>query len=589
MGTMREDYDHLLNLDYDRDYKIPLTTAESLITTAGRTTEKLDGIWNFAPDVYDTFIRKKFFEEIYHDEQGRDKPVDCDFDHWENVLVPSNWNLQNPTYWFFEGSGIYSRKFRYFAQKEAEQVFLRIGAANYETRVWLNGKQLARHEGGFTPFMVDLTEHIKAENRLLIMVNNQRKLEQIPSINYDWFNYGGLYRSVEMIRLPRGYIQDCYVRLVPDDRFDTIEITVQTTGIKPGEIAEVSIPELGVKECLPIDGAGKCEFQIKAKPILWSIKNPHVYPVFVRCGEDQIEEAVGFRQVKVEGKDIYLNGERLFLKGVCCHEESMERGRALTEEDQLQVLRTAKEMDCNIIRLSHYPHSERMAKLADRLGMLLWEEIPVYWALCFDREETFLDAQNQLRELILRDRNRASVIMWGIGNENPDTDERLAFMKKLAQECKTLDPTRLTVAACLVNIDEMKIMDRLCQEIDVVAINEYYGWYYRNYDGLREIFENSAMDRPVVISETGADGVAGHFGDEEELFTENHQAKMYRKQFEIAEPYIAGIFPWILFDFRSPVRLNPLQGSFNRKGLLGSNRTDKKMAYHIVKAFYQTK
>ena len=589
MGRMLEDYDHLLNIDYDRNYQIPYTGADSFMTTAGRKTEKLDGIWRFAADVYDTFIRKKFFEEEKTDEKGRDKPVDFDFDQWEQVRVPSNWNVQKEKYWFFEGTGIYTRKFKFWKKSQGERVFLRIGAANYESRIWLNGRLLARHQGGFTPYFVELTGLLEEENRIIITVNNERKLEQIPSINYDWFNYGGLYRSVELIRVPGSFIRDFRVWLEPNGAQDTIGIMAVTDGKRISDSMRIEIPEMGIRQELLIGADGIAKGKIRGKIQLWSPDCPKLYKVHAFYGEDCIEEEIGFREIRTSGKKIFLNGKEIFLKGVCCHEESLTNGRALTQEEQKKILMTAKDMGCNIIRLSHYPHSERIAKLADQLGLLLWEEIPVYWALCFGNPATYADAENQLKEMVKRDYNRASVAIWGIGNENPDTDERLEFMRRLNDCCKALDKTRPTAAACLVNIDEMKIIDRLCQWVDIVAINEYYGWYYRDYEGLKTIFENSDMEKPVVISETGADSVQGHFGDEEELFTENHQAKLYQKQFEIADPYVAGIFPWILFDFRSPVRLNPLQDSYNRKGLIGEDKDYKKMAYYVVKDYYRKK
>ena len=589
MGRMEKEYDHLLNLDYERDYRIPFTGADSLIATVGRKTEKLDGIWNFSADVYETFLRKRFFEEETKDEKGRDKPVDFDFDHWEEVRVPSNWNLQKEKYWFFEGSGIYTRKFKFWKRSDGERVFLRIGAANYESRVWLNGELIGRHRGGFTPFAIELTGKLKEENRLIIQVNNERKLEQIPSINYDWFNYGGLYRSIELIRTPQAFIRDFKVFLEPDGTGKTIGVKVRIDGASQGDPVRLEIPELGIGQDFPVDSQGQAEGRIEASPELWSPDSPKLYRVRLSFGEDSVEDEIGFREFRVSGKKLLLNGKEVFLKGVCCHEESLENGRALTLKEQEAVLEKAKALGCNIMRLAHYPHSEQMAKLADKIGMMLWEEIPVYWALCFENAGTYDDARNQMTELVQRDFNRASVVIWGVGNENPDTDSRLEFMRGLNDCCKTLDKTRLTAAACLVNIDEMKIIDRLCQYIDIVAINEYYGWYYRDYDGLRTIFENSPMEKPIVISETGADGIQGLFGDEEELFTENHQAKVYEKQFEIADQYVAGVFPWILFDFRSPVRLNPLQGSFNRKGLLGEDKDYKKMAYDVVKDYYSRK
>lgn len=588
MGNMLEDYDHLLNIDYKKPYLFPLAGPESLIHTEGRTRIKLDGVWNFSLDVYDTFLRKKFFEERYHDEEGRDIPVDCDFDQWETVTVPSCWNVQKEAYTYYEGTGVYTRRFQYHGDDMGRN-FLRIGAANYESSVWLNGEQIARHEGGFTPYMVEVTGKLKRENRIVITVDNTRKLEQIPSINYDWFNYGGLFRSVELIGTPVRFIKHVFLYLVPDGQYDKICLEAETDGFESGESLKLEIPELGVAEEFPIGEDGRVKNVIAAKPRLWSCDDPYLYEIAASAGEDRVTDRIGFRQIRTEGKHIFLNGERIFLKGVCCHEESMERGRSLTDEDRLQILRTAKDLGCNVMRLSHYPHHERMAQMADELGIMLWEEIPVYWALMFREEATYRAASGQLRELILRDRNRASVILWGVGNENPDTDERLEFMSSLNKLAKELDPSRLTTAACLVNIDSMMVQDRLAEHVDVVAINEYYGWYYRDYQGLGRIMEQTKLDRPLVISETGADAAAGQFGDEEELFTENHQSKMYRKQFELSEGYVEGIFPWILFDFKSPVRMNPKQGGFNRKGLAAEDKRYRKMAFETVREYFDGK
>jgi len=588
MGNMLEDYDHLLNIDYKKPYLFPLAGPESLIHTEGRRRFKLDGVWNFSLDVYDTFLRKKFFEERYHDEEGRDIPVDCDFDQWETVTVPSCWNVQKEAYTYYEGTGVYTRRFQYHGDGTG-RTFLRIGAANYESSVWLNGEQIARHEGGFTPYMVEVTGKMKRENRIVITVDNTRKLEQIPSINYDWFNYGGLFRSVELIGTPVRFIKHVFLYLVPDGQYDKICLEAETAGFKAGESLKLEIPELGVAKEFPIGEDGRVKTVIAAKPRLWSCDDPYLYEIAASAGEDRVTDRIGFRQIRTEGKHIFLNGKRIFLKGVCCHEESMERGRALTDEDRLQILRTAKDLGCNVMRLSHYPHHERMAQMADELGMMLWEEIPVYWALMFREEATYRAASGQLRELILRDRNRASVILWGVGNENPDTDERLEFMSSLNKLAKELDPSRLTTAACLVNIDSMMVQDRLAEHVDVVAINEYYGWYYRDYQGLGRIMEQTKLDRPLVISETGADAAAGQFGDEEELFTENHQSKMYRKQFELSEGYVEGIFPWILFDFKSPVRMNPKQGGFNRKGLAAEDKRYRKMAFETVREYFDGK
>ena len=161
----------------------------------------------------------------------------------------------------------------------------------------------------------------------------------------------------------------------------------------------------------------------------------------------------------------------------------------------------AKELGCNFMRLAHYPHNEEMAKLADELGLLLWEEIPVYWAIRFEREKTYEDAQNQLRELINRDWNRASVIIWSVGNENADTDERLKFMSALAECAHREDETRMVSAACLVNAAKNKIEDRLMEYLDIIGINEYCGWYTPDFAMLPALMENSQPDKPVIVTE----------------------------------------------------------------------------------------
>lgn len=586
MGKMADDYDHIMNIDHDAPYRIPLSGAERFLFTGGRKKEKLDGVWNFSVDVYDTFLRKKFFEENTTDEQNRDKPVDYDFDGWEQVRVPSCWNMQQERYYYYEGTAVYTREFCYDPQQTDERIFLRVGAANYECRIWLNGKQLSRHQGGFTPFFTELTGFLQGKNRIIITVNNRRELEQVPSINYDWFNYGGIHRSVELYRVPPLFIQDLFVSLVPNSNFGQIRICLQLSEAIEGIPCWITIPELDIKRGATTGPDGQIDIQVAAKPELWSCEAPRLYTVNVIASTDSVSDQIGFREIRVQGKDIMLNGTSVFLKGVCCHEESSDTGRVMDDEERLKIITRAKEMGCNIIRLSHYPHSERMAALADREGILLWEEIPVYWALCFTNKQTLENASNQMQELVLRDRNRASVIIWSIGNENPDTDARLEFMSRLANICHEMDSTRPISAACLVNIDAMCVKDRLCSVVDIVAFNEYYGWYYRDYEGLTDILANTICEKPLIISETGAGSLPGHFGGNEELFTEEHQAKMYEMQFVNASNKIQGIFPWVLFDFRSPVRLHPKQGQHNRKGLIAFDKNYKKIAFYTVAEHY---
>lgn len=589
MDKMKQDYDHILNLDFDAENKIPFTTAEDFIYTDYRSKEMLDGMWGFTPDVFQTVTRKKLFAASDTDEQGRALPLDLDFSAMEKVPVPGCWNCADERFWLYEGDAVYHRTFVYMKENEGERVVLRMGAANYECRIWLNGKLLSRHQGGFTPFYTELTGHLKDLNHLVITVNNRRELDQVPSMNYDWFNYGGITRSVELFRLPAVYIKDFTAGLVPDGTYGSIRMEVKLSSRHKGMACLFTIEELGICEEVLTDEMGVARCVASAEPQLWSCDHPRLYEVKVQCGEDHVMDRVGFREIRCAGKDIFINGEKIYLKGVCCHEESKYKGRTLTDEERMEIIHTAKDMGCNILRLAHYPHSERMAVLADQAGMMLWEEIPVYWALDFGNENTYGNGKNQLRELIQRDKNRASVVIWSVGNENPDTESRLSFMKGLLDTCREYDPTRLTSAACLVDVDTMSVEDRLAEFVDVVAFNEYYGWYYRDYRGLKDILDNTHIRKPLVITETGAGAKAGHHGGREELFTEEHQEKVYENQIQYSDGRIQGMFPWILFDFQSPIRMNPLQEGKNSKGLVAMDKKTRKKAFYVMQRYYNHK
>lgn len=586
---MEQDYGEILRLDYDEPYQIPCVDSEAVVFMGGRKTKSLNGFWNFQIDVFDTFLRKRFFEERATDDKGRKRPVDFSFDTWEKISVPSNWNTEKESWRYYEGSAVYVKDFAWTPDSAENRVFLRVGAANYECRAWLNGELIGRHKGGFTPFYLELTGRLQAENRLFLVVNNQRRREAVPSLNFDWFNYGGVYRDVELVTVPKCFIRDMSAALKPDGTFQKILLRAEISEAKSQVPCRFQIPDLGVDITAYTDKHGIAAIEAEAQPRLWSCEDPVRYKVLLSTPEDSVWDMIGFREIRVEGREILLNGSPVFLKGVCCHEEYAPRGHALTEEDRIRMLKTAKELGCNVMRLTHYPHSEKMACLADEMGMLLWEEIPVYWALDFECPDTYEAAAGQLKELILRDHNRASVVIWSVGNENPDTDARFQFMEKLAGLCRKMDPTRPISAACLVDVDAMDVHDRLCSVVDIVAFNEYYGWYYRDYEGLTKIFDNTVLDKPMVISETGAGAASGYFGNDEELFTEEHQAKVYRSQFKQMDGRVQGVFPWVLFDFCSPVRMNTLQNQHNVKGLVSADWKYRKQAFSIVQDYYSKK
>ncbi len=592
-----EGFDNILTYDYDSEYMSGnMITADSLFENASRESISLNGEWHFSPDVFKSVVRSRWFDETKQNRFGEDIPYDFSFEEWECVDVPGVWNNVRTEYALYEGSGLYFKKFSY-EKKENKRVFLRIGAANYETRIWLNKKYLGRHLGGFTPFVVEISDYICEKNRLLICVDNTRKGEQIPSMHYDWFNYGGIHRGIELIETDDVFVKSFNVQL--EEEKNSIAYYVRAVGNDAKNVSELkgklSIPELGIDVLLKYeqDEKKKTEYiakgSIEAEGLsLWSINNPKLYKVDILCETDCISDNIGFRIIETDRYSIKLNGEDIFLKGMCVHEEYPESLRAATQDDIEQMIISAKELGCNFLRLTHYPHNEMVSRIADRLGIMLLEEIPVYWALEFENENTYNDAANQLEELIKRDINRASVIIWSIGNENPDTEARYSFMRRLAKKTKELDDSRLIGASCLIDVDNFKINDRLISEIDVIGINEYYGWYLKDFETLEKILVNSSIGKPLIITETGADAVSGKYSEEMEIYSEEYQALVYQKQFNtlLKYKYIRGITPWILYDYASMRRMSVLQKGYNLKGIISADRKHKKKAYYVVKEIY---
>lgn len=573
---------------YECEYFEKMTTAESMIFDRSRKRESLNGHWHYAVDQYDTFLRQKWFNENYYDEGGNTLPVDFSFDEWELMDLPCCWNMTDRMYMLYEGSMVFTRKFIYAKQHDDERMILKIGAANYLCRVFINKKYVGMHRGGSTPCYFDITDYLEHDNRIILQCDNTRRNNQVPTIDTDWFNYGGIYRDIELIRVPKVHIKDFKIALEPDSDFSKINVKVTMSENYSGE-AKLEIPELGIKENISVNnGVGKLVFD--AKPELWSPENSKLYDVTLECAGDKVSDRVGFREIRVKGMDIVLNGKPLFLRGISCHEDSVPNGKALTDEERLENIRSAKELGCNFMRVAHYPHSERMSQLADELGLLLWEEVPVYWGIHFGSEDTYNDAENQLKELITRDYNRASVIIWSVGNENADTDDRLSFMGKLAECAHKLDHTRMVSAACLVNYEKNAIEDRLEQYLDLIGLNEYCGWYTAEWRMLPELFENSDPKKPVIITEFGADAYPNLRGTITDKGTEDCQAYVYERQIENIRriPYIKGMTPWILHDFRCPRRTSVNQRYYNTKGLLSADKKHKKPAFYVLQDFYKS-
>lgn len=558
----------------------------------GRTSINLNGTWRAIVDPYEIGTGMRFYENA-KPKTPRDL-VEYNFDTSSILNVPGDWNSQRPELFFYEGSVWYKKSFSY-RKRGHSRVFVYFGAANYRASVYLNAQKLGDHEGGFTPFNFEVTNQIReGDNFLVVEVSSKRKLENVPSAVTDFWNYGGLTRDVSLVELPETFIQDYWVQLAKGS-LNEIEGWVKLNGASSPQQITLEIAEAGIKQVITTDDKGYGHFHVPANLKLWSPENPKLYQVTLSAAGDSIGDQIGFRSVEARGSKIFLNGKPIFLQGVSLHEEAPFRGgRAFSEEDDRTLLTWAKELGCNFVRLAHYPHNETMIRLADRLGLLVWAEIPVYWETAWENPATLQNAQEQLRDEIARDHNRAAVVLWSVANETPVNSARLAFLQSLVEQARMLDSTRLITAALnhfeRPSPNTIALTDPLAQSLDVVGLNEYLGWYGNEHpEDCDHIQWTLPNEKPLIVSEFGGGAPFGNHGDSDTRWTEEYQANLYEHQLNMLKriPSLSGMSPWVLMDFHSPRRLLPgIQDYRNRKGLI-SDQGERKQAFYVLQRFYR--
>jgi beta-glucuronidase len=573
--------------------------ASLLVDIDHRPATSLNGPWHFIIDPYrggwgsntsnDDTPSERGFARNQHYTPGPDL-LEYDFARSPILQVPGDWNTQRQELLYYEGLLWYQRDFT-FHPKPHTHAFLHIGAANYAAHVFVNDKHVCDHEGGYTPFDCEITNVAKdGDNFVVIAVENQRRIDRVPTVKSDWWNYGGITREVSLVEVPENYIDDESLQLTHSGE---IEGYAHVTGA----VTKVTlrIPELHIEKTAETDAEGRAKFSFHPEGLeLWSPEHPRLYKIEFVTEEDHLPDDVGFRTVEVKGTQILLNGKPIFLRGICAHAEAPIRGgRAWSEEDVKTLLTWTKELHGNFIRLAHYPHDENMTRQADKMGILVWSEIPVYWGIDWTNERTLQNAKQQLHEMIRRDHNKASVILWSMSNETPPGPERTEFLKKLVALAREEDPTRLITSAIATPFHSKAatLDDPINADLDVLGYNEYIGWYTGKPADAPLYQWSNPLNKPVIISEFGGDAKAGLHGPAAQRFTEEYQADLFQQQFKMFEqmPFIAGMTPWLLMDFRSPVRQLPgIQDGFNRKGLV-SDKGEKKKAFFVLQDYYAHK
>ena len=545
-------------------------------------------------------------------------------DPWQPVAVPASYNDQSPDPAFRNHAGPVWYKTRVslpscFAGKRAA---LRFDAVAHSARIFLNGKLICSHRGGFLPFEADLTGLlapgesaellVEADNRIshstlpigvedgvaffgsdnagITAVEAGKRFQRERGMNvpaFDFFNYTGINRPVRLCVTPEKHIRD--VTLVPS-LDGTVRYEVDAPGAAEREISLTILDADGNPAASAEGSAGEVRIP---EPRLWEPRpgTPYLYTALIRAGEDEYSLPFGIREVKVEGTRFLINGKPFRFHGPCKHEDSPFRGRGTDPVVNVTDINLYRWLHANCFRTSHYPYAEEMYQLCDRAGIVVVDETPAVgmWAdehYGWDLAEYHAQV---LRDMIRRDKNHPCVVLWSLGNE-PSTDtypeKARDYWMPLYRLAREADPQNRPVT--LVGCQNQYEKDLIIPEMDVVFINRYYGWYNLSGDleaakfAMRmELDWWADRGKPVVLSEYGADTVAGLHGLPAEMFTEEFQVEYYRAMSECLDerPFIVGEMPWNFADFGTCQ--SPMRAGGNRKGLFTRDRRPKMAAHYF--------
>ena len=579
-----------------------------------RNVLDISGIWKFKKDVKNTGEAELWFNGLTDAEQ---------------IAVPGSWNDQHEGDHNYLGTAWYELETNVPEAWKNDNIYIRVGSAVYLSKLWINGKAVGQHEGGHLPFAFLINDKIKwgEKNRITIEVENELKPDRIPNgnvqggsfsnfpaSNYDFFPYAGLSRKVFLYSTPKkAVIKDITVQTDFEGSTGKLSVLVEKEGaINKGVL---NIKGHGVNKDVPFTFRNH---QVEVKTDipnveLWSPKNPTLYEVTVYLGSkksplDVYTLETGVRTIMVTSTQVLLNGEPILLKGFGKHEDFPIYGRATTLPVMVKDYSLMKWVGANSYRTSHYPYSEEYYTMADKEGFLIIDETPAVGLVFFDGDEAIqkrhAQAEFALREVISRDKNHPSVVAWSVANEPSIRDLAATFQGKISEatqkevsegrktlsglmkKAKELDPTRITSFASVMGGPYDWLTD-----CDVIFLNRYYGWYTNvGYFDQARAYLNGELDKiynqfkkPILLSEFGADAIAGSHGTEDEIFTEEYQKKLINMYLDVAnsKEYIVGMHIWNFADFRTAQAIMRVDG-MNLKGVFTQNRRPK-MAAHLLR------
>ncbi|MFS0724311.1 glycoside hydrolase family 2 TIM barrel-domain containing protein [Paenibacillus sp. 1P07SE] len=555
------------------------------------------------------------------DEEQADKAL-YDDGHWRSVDLPHTWNAIDGAngYDYYQGACWYRKTFTVEPACKGQRLFMEFNGSNSITDVYVNGRHLGQHRGGYSTFRFDVTDavHFDADNVLAVKVDN-RVVDDVYPQKADFTFYGGIYRDVNLIVANPVHFDlmdhgSSGVYIVQEQvTQETARLTIRSKVVNDSgeekrirvwaDIYDVDDRHVTyAAQDVPLAAGERRTVDLScviASPTLWhGRRNPYLYRLDIALSSfndtiDACSIPFGVRYFHVDPEQgFFLNGEHQPLRGVSRHQDRKDKGWAITEQEQVEDMELIKEVGATSIRLAHYQHSQFFYDLCDQEGMVVWAEIP-FISIMSQHELEGINAKQQMLELIKQNFNHPSILFWGLQNEIQIGGERpevRQLVKELHALTKQEDPTRLTTMANVLFVNEVDEYNRMT---DVIGYNKYYGWYHgkpEDFDAWLDKFHHINPDVPLCISEYGAEGIIQYHSSEPTVkdYTEEYHALFHEKVWKIFEQkrFLWATYVWNMFDFGANIRDEGGVKGRNNKGLITYDRKIKKDAFYMYKAHW---
>lgn len=575
-----------------------------------REVKNLSGIWNFKMDYDNVGIQEEWQKVALTDTIPMAVPSSY------NDLFTEEREKEHVGYVWYEKSFIIPNSWN------GQRIVLRFGSATHHAIVWVDGMEVVKHKGGFLPFEADITEMIEEssfeEHRVTVALSNILDWTCIPcgevihkegpgypegfhyqETYFDFYNYSGLHRPVKLYTTPKKYIEDIVIKTEVKENKAVVKALITSTDeirvVKVVDEAGNIVSEKTVEKCLDDENEWYVETEIK-EPHLWNPGAAYLYQLKVEGEHDTYAEQFGLRTIEVTDKAFLINGKEFYFQGFGKHEDSDVHGKGMDEALNIRDFNLLKWIGANSFRTSHYPYSEELMMLADREGFVVIDEVPAVGMCFWDgnsvfagnrvNDDTLAHHKDMLADMYNRDKNHPCVMMWSVANE-PATHEEGAvpYFKEIIETMRSLDDTRPVTMVHTTGPDG----DKVSQWLDVICVNRYYAWYndHGHLDVIGLQLENEMnkwydkYHKPIIMSEYGADTIAGYHKTPAVAFTEEFQCMYmneYHKIFDKLD-FMIGEHPWAFADFQTKQGLNRVDG--NKKGIFTRNRQPKMSAYML--------